>query len=119
MWLLELRGGTDHLTFSMGDVIHVSAHGGFFVQVAHIRPTLAVAGPYKHAWLVLARPLLGRTIVEKLSTLYREALSAKGISEVEAALHVAEFAKRAMAIAREAEGNASIKGFVSTLCDLV
>ena len=119
MWLLELRGGTTHLTFSIGDVIHVSAHGGFFVQVLQTRPTLAVTGPYKHAWLVLVRPLLGRTIVEKLSTLYRKALNAKGIGEVETALHVAEFAQRAMEIAGEAERNASTESLVSTLCDLV
>ena len=119
MWLLEIPKDTTIPGFGIGDVIHVSAHGGFFVEVVHVKIGLGMTGPWPYVWLVLARPLLGRTVVEKLSTLYREALNAKGISEVETALHVAEFAKRAMAIAEEAERNARTEGAVSQLCHLL
>ena len=121
MWLLEIPKDTTNTVpgFGIGDVIHVSAHGGFFVEVVHVKIGLATIGSWPYVWLVLARPLLGRTMTEKLSTLYKEALNAQGISEVEVALHVAEFAKRAMEIAGEAERNAGTEGVVSTLCDLL
>ena len=95
-WALDFPP-TENLTVNCGDIVYISACGGFVVRVESI-----IKMP--NALQVIVSPMLGRTIAKKTSESYREILVGQGMAELEAMLHTTELSRRVEEIVNEVEG---------------
>ena len=96
LWSLDFPP-TEHLTVNCGDIVYISACGGFVVRIEGI-----VKLP--NALQVIVSPCLARTVAKKTSESYREILVGQGMAELEAMLHTAELSRRVEDIVNEVEG---------------
>lgn len=92
-----------------GDVLSTPVCGGFLVQIVSFDMG---TGPIENTqsrtrgwsvWHMRVRPLLGRTLIERLSKLYQRALGASNLGPVEIALHIGEMARRGSALVKQME----------------